>query len=265
MALSFWIYTILFIVVVVLIFKFIKKIIAAVFTVIFLVILIFAGVGGLVYMDYKSIVEQENYNINLIYGTPEDPQLGLGFVVDENGFDSSNVESVIVEDVDVVFLDNLGDEDGFYIYVPEEQFESILDHNTTYYLPGTEDIEVMGFEVEFGLSKDEVLEVVNSEDSNQVYVDIVIENNDFPNIPGVDPESLIEDYIEEALPNASLGEVLFTTTFTDVDSEDVATIFEGFKDEEVEVYPDRFSFNIVKLLPVSTIVNLFSSDNDSEN
>lgn len=260
MVLSLWVYIVLFIVVILLIFKFVKKIIHAVFAVVFLTILVFAGVGGLVYLDYKSVVEQDTYNVNLIYGTPEDPKLGLGFIIDENGLDSSNVESVPVEDVDLDFLDNIDDEDGFFIYIPEEQFASTLDENETYYVPGTENIEVLGFEVDLGLSKDEVLEVINADDSNKAYVDIVMDNNDFPDILGVDPGILVEGYIDEALPNATLGEVLFASTFTDVNSEDVGVIFEGFKDENVEVYPDRFSFIIVRFLPVDTIVNLFSSD-----
>ena len=55
-----------FLVVVYLIFKLIKKLIVAVFTVIFVFILIIAGIFGLVYMDFKQLSMQQDFDVNLI-------------------------------------------------------------------------------------------------------------------------------------------------------------------------------------------------------
>ena len=56
-----------FVVLVYLIFKFIKKLVFAVITVVLLVVLIFAGVGGIVYLDVNNLASQKDFDVNVVY------------------------------------------------------------------------------------------------------------------------------------------------------------------------------------------------------
>lgn len=248
-----------FLIVTYLIFKFIKKVVLAILTFVILIILIIGGVFGLVALDINNLASQNNFNVNLIYGSLDSPMFGLTIpivnksVVEENvsGFDIKSINGKAVR----------GSKEDFYVFIHKNVFNSILSDNDSYYLIGTKGLKIMSFKVETKLSKSEVLNIINSSSPIDSYVNVIYSENKFPEVAGVSAKSLIKKELEAKLKerNLNLEQALFISVLDDLkDNPNVALEFiKGFKNGSVEIYPDRLTFKLVKFLPISTIMNYF--------
>ena len=250
-----------FLVVTYLIFKFIKKIVFAVFSFIFLIILIIGGIFGLVYLDINNLANTQDFDINLVYGNSENAQFGIVIPFENHTPNIENVTSYNVDLLTNVDLNNV--EPNFYIFMSKDLFDSLLVDDSSYYLIGTEDLEYSGFSINASLTKDQVKNLLSSSSAIDMYVDIIYAQNDFPEIGDISAKPLIKAKIEEELGkyNLDFKEALFVSILASNLQNDntpgvVLKLVEGFKSNELEVYEERFTFKLVKLIPTSIIMNL---------
>ncbi len=266
MELSLIIYIIIILAVVVLIFKIIKKIMFAIFATIVFVILIFAGVGTLIYMDYKDLSTM-NGDINILYGNPDNVQFGLEIPLQNGSVAEENVSTIEVEDINEQYLKKVDDTDNsLYILVSPEVFKEALSGDETYNLMGTEDLTIAGIEINTSLTSEEVITIIESENSTETYVEIIMEKNEIPDIElfGVSSEDVLIKEIEEELGEVELREALFVSVISDLDAEGTSKVLTGFKEEEINVYPEKFSFKFLRWLPIDMLENIFfTEDNET--
>ncbi len=258
---SFIIFILLFIVVVYLIFKFIKKLVFAVITLVVFVFLIFGGVGGIVYMDLKQLSSQDDFNIDLVYReeATDNYILGASIPVRNQEVDVESVERISKADLEGLDTSEISDDDKrFVVVINDETFSSILTKDT-YDLRDIDGLELESYEdYNLTLTKSEVLEIVKSEDGLDRLLDIIFEKNDVSGITKTLGKPALYDSIYKNLDERNLRfkEALFLFVLSDSASNErsVLTILDAYKnDEGVEVYPDRFTFKLVRLLPISTL------------
>ncbi len=244
MDISFLIYIVLFLVVVILIFKLIKKVIVAIFAVFFLLFLVFAGVGAMMYLDYQDIVGRDMYEIGIIYGDAKNPQFGVSLFVKDNVPDVSKSKALDVSKIDVKKLD-----DEIYVFIDTEVFKDMLSDNKTYYFYELKEFEVDGEKINASLTKNEVLSIIESKDSLNRYVEIISSERNFETSL---KNQLVNNMKSELLKNnlnADFRELLFVyITLSDKDNIDDLVL--GFKEEKVNVYPEKFSFKFLRWMPL---------------
>lgn len=246
-----------FLVVTFLIFKMIKKLIFAFLTFVLFTILVVGVILGLVWLDVSELREQENFDINLIYGTSENALGGVFIPVENYELVQDNIKGFDVNSFDVDDLDNLNAGE-FYIFVPEGVFESLMDDKTKYYLMGTNDTQIMGYDVKAGFSKSEVLQIMSSDESLDEFVDIIYANNDLPEFGGISAKPLVKGFVEDELSkfNLEMRDAMFASVLIEegVEKDNVVTLIQSFKNESLEVYPNKLTFKLLRYLPTDLIV-----------
>lgn len=247
-------YIIIFLAIAILIFKVIKKIIFAVITLILFVFLIFAGMGTLAYYDYKGLTQLETFNVNVVYGDAQDIGLGVKIPFENKEIIKEEISSLDISNLDEEYLDDVDEENGnFYILISKELFENTLNDEDQYYLTGTEGFSYSGLEVETSLNKEEVLFIIDSEESLDEYTKIILSKNDFPDVEafGISPTDIIADEIQKNLNSMELREALFLSILSE--SSDKTELLVGFKEGELKVYPEKFSFKLLKIVPLDML------------
>ena len=259
---SFILLVIGFLVVSYLIFKFIKKIIWAVVSFIFLIILIIGGVFGLVALDMNNLASQNDFNVYFMYGNSANPQFGLEIPIVNKSVDQENIKKVDISSIKKVNLDSV--KNDFYVYLSKDELSKILNNNKSYYLIGTKNLNVAGFDIETKLTKSQVESILDSNAPIDNYVDIIYSENKFPEIAGVSAKPLLKEKIQSELDkkNLNLEQALFVSVLMDSlnNPTNVVELVQGFKDKELEIYPDRFTFKLVRMLPVQTIMSYMPKD-----
>lgn len=246
-----------FVVVTFLIFKFIKKVVVAIFSFVFLILIIVASVFGLVYLDYNYLASQNDFNVNVIYGSSQDANFGTIIPVENKTPDISKISSYDISNLQNLDLSSV--EPDFYFFVDKDLFNSLLNNKSSYYLMGTENLSFSGVNIRTQLTKTQVLDVINSKNSLDDYVNILNNLNNAPEVLGVSMKPLIKKELKTKLDEVhlTLNEALFMSVLKDSISSSGSQInlIKGFKDEKLEVYPDRFSFKLIRMLPVDTLIS----------
>lgn len=256
-----------FIVVIFLIFKFIKKIVIAIISTVVLVIVIIGAVFGLVYLDYNYLTSQQDYDVNIILEGEEDYILGVLIPVVNQSLEFDEITGINNEELEDLDVKDIKKDDGvFAVTVPEELFESIIvkDKYTLEDLNLGEEFS----EYEISLTKDEILQVMNSEESVSELTTILLDKNYIEGLERTIGEPLIESLIETELSNMGLNvkQAIFMLVLSEsIDNKDsVISLVKAFKANDLNVYPERFSFKFVRLLPVNTIADLISPEEIQE-
>jgi hypothetical protein len=260
-----------FIVAVVLILKFVKKIIAAIFSIVFLFILIIGSIGFLTYLDINNLANQKDFKVNLIYGASENPEFGVILSV-ENGSLSKNIKSLEISNLKNINFEDIEKDSDFYIFTPESFYKKILKDNEKYYLEGTKDYEYSGFTFETGLTKSEVFEIFNSNDPVEKYIDIILNKNSIPSFLQDTAKGLIKGEFENLLKekdldlkSALLVSILYDKSKNSNQYQSILTNFVlDYKEGNIEIYPDRMTFWMIRQVPLSFIedkINEFTNNN----
>lgn len=249
-----------FIVIAYLIFKLIKKIIFAIITFVVFIILIIGSVFGLVYLDYKYLASQSDFNIHIIYGNSQDAKFGLVVPVENSSLNFESSSSYKISDLSNVDLDNL-DKD-FYVFLSENLINEILDNQTLYYIQGTQNFEILKIDLDTRLNKNQVLDIFSAnlaKDTREKDIQEVVTQNEVPEILEETGQKEADKLINQTLEDydITLRQALFLTILNQSLSESKTFIkfIEGFKEKQLEVYPDRFTFKLVRMLPVDTIIS----------
>jgi len=251
-----------FIIATYLIFKFIKKIVWAVFSFVFLIILIIGSIFGLVALDINNLASQNDFNVYFMYGNSQNPQFGLEIPVVNKSINQDNVKKVDIDSIKSTDLNSL--KDNFNIYLSKGELSKLLDTNKNYYLIGTKNLSIAGFDIETKLTKSQVLDILNSNSPIDNYVDVIYSENSFPKVAGISAKTLLKEKIQSELDkkNVNLEQALLVSVLMDSldNSNSFVELVQGYKDGQIEVYPDRFTFKLVRILPVSTIMDYIPKD-----
>ncbi len=246
-----------FVVVTFLIFKLIKKIVVAIFSFVFLILIIVGAVFGVVYLDYNYLASQNNFDVNIIYGNSDSSEFGVTIPIVDKQPDLTEISNFDVKTITDEILN--AEEGDFNIFVNKSLFNNLLNDNNDYYLIGTKDLVYSGIEIESKLTKSQVLEIINSNDGFNTYVDILFELNGEPELMGVSLKPMIKTELNNNLDEMNIGlkEALFLSVFEEISTDSNAgiTLIQGFKNDELEIYPQRFSFGLIKYLPVDTLTS----------
>ena len=259
MDISLIIYIVIFLAVIVLLFKLIKKVIFAVFASLFLVVLLFAGIGGMVYMDYKDISTKDNFNLNIVYGDFEN---GLNFglsipIENKSEFSVDKLEEISIKSLDEKSLEK--EKDDIYLLISENFLKTIMKQNSSYYLIGTKDLQVMTNKVDAKLSREDVLDILESKDAQEEYMELIFDKNEFL-VENELVKKMFESELEKQLNTISLKSALFASILKDLEAENTIDFIDGIKDEEILVYPKKFSIKVIKYIPTSFLKGLFEDD-----
>lgn len=257
---EFLIYLLILLIAVIVIFKVIKKLIFAILTVITLFILVFVGIGALVYADYNYLSSNENFTIDLVYQKEDSFVLGVEIPFENSEMKIEKAKSI--GDLNSISKSIKSKDNKFLVIIDEELFEKLISNrqvSLTKILPEeqTQDLNLQ-------VSGSEIIELLDSELIEEELILIIIEENEIPLIF----QDVAVSTLEEAFVNleSELGmeaqELIFLLSLYDSvqDEKNILSLIEGFKKGTLEVYPNRFVFRLVKLFPVDTIRN-FLPDN----
>jgi len=259
-----------FIVGVFLIFKLIKKLVFAILTFILLIVLFVAGVGAVVYMDMNYLASQKDFNVNLVLNDVDTYEIGVDIPVINQEVAVKQVSSL--ENLDKLDLKSLEDEDNIIgVVLEKETYLSLIkgqEFDFSEVIP-TESLGDLG-EFNLKLTSEQVVQILDSNTPDNLFVSILFENNNIPKVLETMGKPIVSKALEEGLKAQGLGikEVVFMLSLKESlnNQDSILTLLQAFKDETFNVYPDRFTFSLVRMLPVEMIQeyipeNLISSSN----
>lgn len=255
------IFIIAFIAVVYLIFKFIKKLVFAVITLILLVVVIVGGVGGLVYLDFKQLSTQKDFDINLVYedAATNDLILGTNIPVRNQQLEITGVEKLSISELDSLTPQDITTDDNkFVIVINDEVFKQIMNQDV-YDLNKIDGVDFSSYSsYDLTLTKEEITQIIEAQDGTDMLLEIILEKNQITGFAKDLAKPMLKDEISKGLQanNMTFKEALFLFVLSQSvqDEQNVLTILEAYKsDSGVQVYPDRFTFKLVRMLPISTI------------
>jgi hypothetical protein len=228
---------VIFLVVVVLLLKFVKKVLHALVGIFIAFVLVLAGVGGLLYYDYAWVANQEDFDVHVLVDSSErDYGISFPFVDKEPIF--SEVRSMSEEEIEELDADSLEKGDG--------KFALVIDESVISALLAREDDEYTyegksGSEKKY--TKSQVQNLLSSEELS-LLDDLVAEEE----IGALGPQEFALLLI---LENAMS------------DKEGLIILAKGFKDENLLVYPERWSFKLFRaILPAETMANLLLDEEE---
>jgi len=227
--------------------------------------LIFGGVISIAYFDVKALAEQTDYNLNLVYVDEGNYLTGINLPVKNSELVLENISKFSKSDFEAVDLDELDKEDNTFVIMVEKEFYMSILTKDTYTLSDfvqNEDFSELG-DYDLSLTKDELLNLIESESATSDLVDILISKNEIPEILQGMAKTTLTTLIDSGLSELGLGlnEVIFAGLLTDAikDSSNILTLIEGYKEGEVSIYPDRFSFSLIRMLPAGFLASKLES------
>lgn len=259
-----------FIVVVFLIFKFIKKLVFAVITLVFFVIIIIGSVFGLAYLDYSHLTSQNDYTVDVVYLKDNEYSLGLRVPIVNGNPDINKVESISKTELEDLKPENIENEDArFVIVITEELYNKLLENADVYQMSDEESSSFGQFELNLSIESDQAKDITESPDPKEELKDVIIENNDFSNAEEVLADPIIDSYIEKSLEEVGIdaNEAMFAVVIQQSleEQENIITIVEAFKEEDLEIYPQRFTFTLAKnIVPIGTIKSFLLDEESLE-
>ncbi|MFW5705084.1 MAG: hypothetical protein ACOCXG_04560 [Nanoarchaeota archaeon] len=269
MELSFIIIIVLFLLAVFLIIKLVKKVLMAVLFIVLLMIIGIAVVGGLVYSDYNYYSNLEGASVDIVYLKDGDYFLGVNVPFENGDINTDSLESLDEAYLQAIDVESYG-EDKILIVVSENYFEESAVNNFS--LDSGEitldlsNFGLSGDDYDLSLTQQEYLQVVNSEDGAVTLADILLEKNNVGGLEASVAKPLIITKINEEVEKmgVSLNEALFLYSTTQAFSEPEKAIgfVEAFKKDEVEIYPERFSLKLAKMIPTQTIADTIAGNEE---
>ncbi len=257
MEIGLWLIILGFLILAYVIFKLIKKVVFAIIAVVLLVVLVFGGVAGLVYIDMKNLADKTDYDVNFLLEEEDDYSLGFGFPVREGEFELLNVYGLSQDDISKIDVDEISKSDNLFIVSINRDFLESLTPDKYPVDSFISPEENKDYNLTF--TNGEVLSLMNSKSQISDVIDIVLEKDD------VESESLstkIEEHLLEK--DIDVGTAIFSVVLSDIfsDESNSLDLITGYKEGEINIYPDRISFKLIKWLPTKTIQS-FLEDNPS--
>lgn len=251
---EFLLYLVIIIVIVILIFKIIKKLVYAVLTVIFFFILLFAGVGGLIYADYNYITDNQDVLFKVVYEKNGEYLFGVDIPVKNSTIDNSQIKGI--SDLSRISKKIESEQKTFLIILDSQLFEKLI-LNRTFSLAETLELP-SDFNLDLTFEGSELLKIIESSTPEQEVSNLLLGESSIAPILNLMGDDFLANLISsETLGiDLSINELLFLFILTQSieDQRNMVLLIEGFKEEELEIYPNRFVFRLLELLPTKTIL-----------
>ena len=240
---------IIFFVIIVLILKLVKKTILAVILSILFVFLIILAVGTLIFLDIRTLNQTQGFTLQLVYGDSKEAEFAINAPF-EDGFPS-------IDDINsVVHRPSRSEDDIYVVYFSEDILESLLRDSSNYTILGYDNLSVNDIE----LSKEEVFILLNSKNSDQEYLQLLLEKNQDAKRSALQEE--INSY------RLSAREVLFFSLFKtfakDLTGQSQLAILSAYRKGEITLVPERLTFKLAKFLPSNFIYERVRTHIDEE-
>ena len=228
-------FIILSIIIILLIFFFVKKIIFTIIGVVLFFLLILISCATLIYVDLSNIAEYQTIELNLVYEKNGEFIRGMNYIHRENT--NANNLSMLenIKPLKNISLENLIEEskkseNKFVIVINEDLFVNTLEDKEYDLL---KELSISNDFFSLVLNKSEMIDIINNEYEGNKFemVSPMIEAINFNNFDHTDMIFLFS--LREALKNP----------------ENLILIINYYKDDKIEVYPKRFSFEIIKYVP----------------
>ena len=256
-------YIIIVIALIVVVFKLIKKILFAIIASVFIVVISVVGIGVLVYMDIQSIAQIEDATINVAYLQNGEFHTGISFPFSqEDELNPFDVTTLSLEEFNRE-VDNPS-ENTFTITIESEVFSIIEDEVISFsdLIGDTGGIDI-GLD-EVGLRVEDLQLVLDSSNPQEEFTQIILRELDL----GAELESIAEPLLVDALieieeiQGMDLQSLTFSLLLNELvqDESNVVSLISEFQDGNIEVFPNKLSFTLVRYLPISFVQNLITSD-----
>lgn len=232
--LSFIIGAILFLVMVFLVFKLVKKVIFASLLIFLIFIIVNAGIGFLVYRDVMDIREKFSTSSKLV-------------MLEDGGEIISAMQMQSFDEEGFNFLD----ED--WIAHKQELFEKrnykeIIGRNYKMFVIKLEtfsDIESIEME-EFVLTNQDIFNILQSDRPSDVFFEVYIKDMEL----GEMQKTLARQQFNEEIGQKNIKAMMLGLIFNKaLEQEGPLFIINNFKDSNIIVYPETITFKIIKLVP----------------
>lgn len=252
-------YLLILLVIIVVIFKVIKKLIFAIFAVIALIIVVIVGLGALVYADYNYLTKNENFTVELVYQKDSEYVLGVEIPIIESELQVEDVSSLSIEnlDKDVKSRDN-----KFLVIVDDVLFQKLMSQSNISLNDIIQDENLN--DVSLDITGEQVSNILETQEFQQELTQIVMEENDIPLIYEETTQEALDDVLAQVDENSQITpqEAIFLLAMSNAIEQEsnILTLIEGFKNETLQIYPDRFVFKLVRSLPVETIQGFLPED-----
>lgn len=252
---SFIIILLIAILLIYLIFKFIKKVVVAAISAILVVLLLFGGVIGLAVYDVKSLSEQTDFTIDLIYQNQGEYLLGTEFSIENSEINPEKITSISEDEFNALEPKKISKSDNKFVVILEKEIlEKAISLNTfNFEFLAAEDLPE---EIKLGLTKQEVFDLIESKTATDDLINILFEKNEIADIIATALKPALKTTIETELEKLgiTINQAIFLSSFQlalDENELDLILLLESYKDDDTKIYPDRFSFSLVRMLPVS--------------
>lgn len=259
MDMSLIIFIIAFVILGLVVFNLVKKLIHGVFIMVTLFIFVIGGVAALVYFDYNNLTGQENYDIYFTLNSLDNNLINGVSLPVRNGsieFDSlSGLSNQALNNLDPKAVKS--DTDFFLIVIEEDFFYELVDNRREYDMSNI--VSGMGPNLDLKLSQEEVKLILDSDNSREELISVLVSKND-----GSLTESELSQNLQEILEsnNLEVRQILFSLVILEslFSQANILDVVDGFKNNEINIYPEKFTFKLLKfIVPSSTIKSLLEN------
>ncbi len=220
-----------FIVLAILVFIFIKKIISTIFIMAGLVILTLGCMFGIIYLDYSNISSYDKLEINIVYENLDKYYSGVILNVENKSVDFKELNFVKKENLNLL-KEGSKAENQYLIILSRTFLENTLDSNKTYIVP-----KIGNF------TKENLLDIIeNKYEGNE----IINQLNEMSNSTDIMKS-------EDLIFGLVLKEIILSPT-------GILEIIDGYKEDEIEIDPDRMSLKILSLIPTGLIKDIVATE-----
>lgn len=262
------IYFAIVVVLIVLAFKFIKKIIFAVITSIMILSISVLGIVGLVFLDFQSLTQMEDATINVAYLQDEEYSTGVVLPINSN-------QEVEISEVNTLDQEQYQQEldstskNTFTITFNESVFSIIEDGSIS--LNDLLADQASSFSnQDLEIEVEELIEILNSNSAKEDLAQILLDRiNISPEMEDLARPSVLNSLegleTSRGLDIDSIALLILLNEFTQKESNIIA-VFMQYQDGNIEIHPNKFSFTLLKYIPVSlvrdSIMNSFNKSNE---
>jgi len=243
-----------------LIFKFVKKLIFAVFSVILLFVVIVGSIFGLVYLDFKQLSSQTDFDVDVIYVNGQNYEFGTQVMIRNNSnIDLDSIKGLSKSELSLIDVSSIKKEDNLFIVeIDSVLFDSLIANNTFTFDQFANNDAFSSFTLEF--TGEEISSLLVSNNAKEEFVTMILDKNNMKGALRIAAEGILNSEIDK-LP-FQIKEILFLVVMQNSmeDKNNVLALLKAYKnDEGIAVYPDRFTFKLVRMLPVNTIESYIPS------
>jgi hypothetical protein len=245
------------IVLIFLIFKFIKKMIFAVISAILVVSLLFGGVIGIAVYDIKTLSEKTDFDVSLAYFNENDYIFGLTLPIKDSNISQDELKKLSESDFNKLDYKNL-DKNGnnFVIKLDRQVLENLINLNS--FTPSFFESLELPKGSDLSITKKQTLDLFESQTIEDSLITLLLEENN------VDPSSteiikapLVKE-LKEGMSDAGVTTrqiLFFELVMNSIDKNKLnyLELLSSYKNKKIEIYPNRLTFSLVKMLPSSFV------------